>query len=111
MFFALKNFFIIIHFWIRSDLLKVFCSFYDERNLEIYKKKKIEITDEIVLLFLKERFIGQKSTILHQLILNGEVEEVEKLLNKGTSKQYFFHFSYSLAPSQVSKHSRDKKEK
>ena len=78
------------------------------RNLQ---KKKIEITDEIVLLFLKERFTGQKSTILHQLILNGEVEEVEKLLNKGTSKQYFFHFSYSLAPSQVSKHSRDKKEK
>ena len=70
------------------------------RNLQ----KKIGITDEIVLLFLKEGFTGQKSTILHQLILNGEVEEVEKLLNKGTSKQYFFHFSYSLAPSQVSKH-------
>lgn len=33
----------------------------------------------------KEGFTGQKSTILHQLILNGEVEEVEKLLNKGTN--------------------------
>ncbi|XP_073227954.1 uncharacterized protein [Porites lutea] len=33
----------------------------------------------------QEGFTGQKSTILHQLILNGEVEEVEKLLNKGTN--------------------------
>lgn len=31
----------------------------------------------------KEKLVGQKSTKLHQLILNGEVEEVEKLLSKG----------------------------
>ncbi|KAL9951418.1 hypothetical protein ACROYT_G044077 [Oculina patagonica] len=30
-----------------------------------------------------EELVGQKSTKLHQLILNGEVEEVEKLLSKG----------------------------
>jgi len=33
----------------------------------------------------KEHLVGQKSTKLHQLILNGKVEEVEKLLSKGTA--------------------------
>ncbi|XP_068675340.1 ankyrin repeat domain-containing protein 1-like [Montipora foliosa] len=32
-----------------------------------------------------EEFLGQKSTMLHQLILNGKVEEIRKLLTKGTS--------------------------
>lgn len=33
----------------------------------------------------EEEFVGQKSTMLHQLILNGKVEEIRKLLTKGTS--------------------------
>ena len=38
-----------------------------------------------MLLILQGDLKGQKSNKLHQLILNGEVEEVEKLLTKGTS--------------------------
>lgn len=67
------------------------------KEIKKFTKKNIEITDEIVLLFLKEGFTGQKSTILHQLILNGEVEEVEKLLNKGTSKQIYISLTFPTA--------------
>ena len=41
------------------------------------------------LLFFQGQLPGEKATMLHQLILNGEVEEVEKLLSKGTSKKTF----------------------
>ena len=46
-----------------------------------------------MLLIFQGEFTGQKSTKLHQLILNGEVEEVEKLLTKGTSTKQLFLFS------------------
>ena len=36
----------------------------------------------------QEKLVGEKSTKLHQLILNGEVEEVEKLLSKGGGKEF-----------------------
>ena len=45
------------------------------------------------MLIFQGEFTGQKSTKLHQLILNGEVEEVEKLLIKGTSTKQLFLFS------------------
>jgi len=44
---------------------------------------------DLKLFVSQEKLVGQKSTKLHQLILNGEVEEVEKLLSKGGGKDIF----------------------
>lgn len=44
------------------------------------------------LAVFQEELKGQKSTKLHKLILNGEVEEVEKLLSKGGGRVFFRYF-------------------
>lgn len=45
---------------------------------------------DLKLFTFQEHLVGQKSTKLHQLILNGKVEEVEKLLSKGTGTNIYF---------------------
>lgn len=42
------------------------------------------------MLNFQGEFKGQTRTKLHKLILNGDVEEVEKLLTKGTGKIQLF---------------------
>ena len=44
---------------------------------------------DLEVFVFQEKLVGQKSTRLHQLILNGEVEEVEKLLSKGGGTDIF----------------------
>lgn len=46
---------------------------------------------DLKLFVFQEKLVGQKSTKLHQLILNGEVEEVEKLLSKGGGTDIFLN--------------------
>ena len=45
---------------------------------------------DLKLFVFQEKLAGQKSTKLHQLILSGEVEEVEKMLSKGGGTDIFF---------------------